>query len=265
MQMKYFLMIILWAAISVKTQAQSTEYLDDFPSPKEVLNKINHDDLLESYTMKIGALQHLAELIDRLAGKRLFREGLTKDEVNLKSEYMKTCIELRDFYHNNIQKLEGSAEKEWRKRCWNYTGSLATRVNDELLGPGVKTMFSKISMEKKNAAVARKRQDSINKVNDERAATEDAIENKKQSEKHLMQIAALLICFGGGVLLLFGAFRVKHRLQRYEFENRIDGGAVQFSSYKASLRHHRKKAISDYIMMFAILLLVAGCFVLGNL
>lgn len=33
-------------------------------------------------------------------------------------------------------------------------------------------------------------------------------------------------------------------LSRYEFENRTDGGTVQFETYEASIRHRRAKYIA---------------------
>jgi hypothetical protein len=63
----------------------------------------------------------------------------------------------------------------------------------------------------------------------------------------ILALSVLLAVFG------FGGLR---KLNRYEFENRTDGGVVQFESYDASIRHGRRKlvySLSAQVSMFGVL------------
>lgn len=55
--------------------------------------------------------------------------------------------------------------------------------------------------------------------------------------------ALLVGFFLVGLLLFVTAIIWKHRLEKYEFENRTDGGVVEFASYGSSLRHSLKRKI----------------------
>lgn len=72
-----------------------------------------------------------------------------------------------------------------------------------------------------------------------------------------------LLVLAGGVFLFYLGYRLKSRLDRYEFENRTDGGVVQFESFGASQAHARNQRGAQMIMVAGALVLFAGIVIAG--
>lgn len=67
-----------------------------------------------------------------------------------------------------------------------------------------------------------------------------------------------LITFSIGTILLVISIRGERRLRIYEFNNRTDGGVVQFPSYEASERHERKHMWLGLLAKISIWPILAG-------
>lgn len=263
--MKVFIcaMVLLLVLPRFQANGQNPPYLSDFPTVDEVIQKINGDNDFDSYTMRVGAFQHLNELIDKLSGYNLSRK-LTEDEKNLKETYRTATRQLRSDYHNNIQSLSGELEKKWIRQCFQYTSKLAPQIEENLLGPKANVKLAELRKQKQIAIKERKKADSAKTAKLEKTLADADEENEIEQRTKLMRTGIMGICFGGGVLLLLAAFRLGHKLQRYEFENRTDGGVVEFPSYEASLRHHRRKVYSKIMYGAAVILLILGVMALTN-
>ena len=61
-----------------------------------------------------------------------------------------------------------------------------------------------------------------------------------------------------GAWIMYSANKKKTDLLEYEFNNTTDGGVVQFSDYKESLRHEGRKRRADLVASVGILLTVVG-------
>lgn len=66
------------------------------------------------------------------------------------------------------------------------------------------------------------------------------------------------LCFVVGVALMTIAIRGERRLRMYEFNNRTDGGVVQFQTYEASEQHERRRVWLDLLAKISIWPILAG-------
>lgn len=63
-----------------------------------------------------------------------------------------------------------------------------------------------------------------------------------------------------GLITFLGAIFWKHRLDRYEFGNRTEGGVVQFSGYGASLFHGFQRRLSVLVGVIGAFAAAGGVF-----
>jgi hypothetical protein len=63
-----------------------------------------------------------------------------------------------------------------------------------------------------------------------------------------------------GIWMIWRAGKWTVKLDRYEFENRSEGGVVGFKTYEDSVVHQSKRTLSRYLMGCAFsLVLIAVC------
>ncbi|MCR6644241.1 MAG: hypothetical protein NVV62_06855 [Terricaulis sp.] len=60
------------------------------------------------------------------------------------------------------------------------------------------------------------------------------------------------------VLVLLAAFYWKYRLDKYEFENRTDGGVVQFRNFGAAQFHRFQRVLNGLLGIVAVLGAIAA-------
>jgi len=72
-------------------------------------------------------------------------------------------------------------------------------------------------------------------------------------------IGVLIIAIG--FVILVKGMRINQAVQRYEFENRTDGGVVKFKDFDSSREHVRMQMRAKFVQGFAIFLLVVGAFI----
>ncbi|WP_152979596.1 hypothetical protein [Stenotrophomonas daejeonensis] len=63
---------------------------------------------------------------------------------------------------------------------------------------------------------------------------------------------------GGGLLMIVKAGRMGHAISKYEFDNRTDGGVVQFESYEAAQQHKLKRQGGGCLLSAGMMLFVVG-------
>lgn len=74
-----------------------------------------------------------------------------------------------------------------------------------------------------------------------------------------MAIIAFLIWIfitAGAIWLAIKSHKIGKAALEYEFENRTEGGTVQFNSFEDSLRHDRKKRFAYYLQIVSGVLLI---------
>jgi hypothetical protein len=69
---------------------------------------------------------------------------------------------------------------------------------------------------------------------------------------------------GSGVLMLIFGGKMLARADRYEFENRTDGGVVRFESYEASNTHEAKKSLGKLLCVVGFVFLIFGIMAFVN-
>ena len=74
-------------------------------------------------------------------------------------------------------------------------------------------------------------------------------------------IGVLIIAIG--FVILVKGMRINQAVQRYEFENRTDGGTVKFKDFDSSREHVRMQMRAKFVQGFSLFLLVVGAFVLA--
>jgi hypothetical protein len=63
------------------------------------------------------------------------------------------------------------------------------------------------------------------------------------------------------VLILWKEYKIGDEYIRYQFENKTDGGVVQFRTYEDSKRHQRI-CPGDYIMIGTLMAFISGTFLI---
>lgn len=61
-----------------------------------------------------------------------------------------------------------------------------------------------------------------------------------------------------GIWTAWSATQRKKKYEAYEFENRTDGGVVQFQTYEASKKHKLNKDWCDFFIKLGVWLVVIG-------
>lgn len=92
------------------------------------------------------------------------------------------------------------------------------------------------------------------------AARASSPEGRKAAKRKvaLMIGLAALVPFVLGIVLVVRAVKLHRQLDRYEFDNRTSGGAVEFDDYEAKEAHRRKAWRKDAMAKLAGLLIAIG-------
>lgn len=61
-----------------------------------------------------------------------------------------------------------------------------------------------------------------------------------------------------GMMFVIQASKAKRDLQKYEFENRTDGGVVKFADHEASLAHGRKHFFQGWLLKIGAFMVGIG-------
>jgi len=63
-----------------------------------------------------------------------------------------------------------------------------------------------------------------------------------------------------GIAAIVKAFSMKRALDKYEFENRTDGGVIKFPDYEAKKKHDRNHGIAKLLFMVGLILICMSIF-----
>ena len=79
-----------------------------------------------------------------------------------------------------------------------------------------------------------------------------------------------MILFGGILLLLLGGYihlygnKILYKLSVYEFENRTDGGVIQFDTFEDSEKHDFSYYVAYTLMIVGVILFICGVLLVYN-
>lgn len=66
------------------------------------------------------------------------------------------------------------------------------------------------------------------------------------------------ILFLGGILALILGSNINKKLNKYEFENRTDGGVIKFRSFEDETNHKRQRGYAKILFNLGLLGIVVG-------
>ena len=65
----------------------------------------------------------------------------------------------------------------------------------------------------------------------------------------------------GGILSLILGSNINRKLNKYEFDNRTDGGVVKFQKYEDEINHKRQRGYAKILFNIGLLAIVIGIIV----
>jgi hypothetical protein len=236
-------------------EARDWKHLAGMPAPQTVLSRIGHADPVIAIVRQCQALTQLHKLFnDPLFAPRALGT-LPATGQQLRGEYQR-MIE-QDLYarFRKARNLTRDAGSAWRQACrgeapqWK-SQKLQDREWLALLASPAREMAERQNAwyEKSLPAFA--------------AAKQEARLQRTRNER-------LTVMFIGALVTLLGLFmmrrgwRIQRALDKYEFENRTEGGVVEFESHDAALRHRRRKYFANqFLFLGGSLVAILGVIVL---
>lgn len=220
-------------------QARDWSHLAGLPPPQTVVTAIGHQQPAVAAIRRCQALTKLNELFADPLFAPSALGALPENGLRLRADYGR-YIE-QDLYQQfrRASVTTGASQQLWRQACkgeapqWKAQG-----VKDQewlaLVGSSTRELIEKHNQwyERTNPVYARAKQQS----------RQDA----KNAERRNLLIAGFVITLLGALMLGHG-WRKMRALDRYEFEHRTDGGALEFDTYESSIRHRRGKYVAHQI------------------
>ena len=74
----------------------------------------------------------------------------------------------------------------------------------------------------------------------------------------IIQLLLGITCIIGGIAIVGFRYYLSYRLRKYEFENRTDGGVIQFKSFRAATGHGLSKRFVNLVSVLGALIFGLG-------
>jgi len=220
-------------------QARDWSHIAGLPQPEAVVSAISHPQPAVAAIRRCQALTKLNELFEDPLFAPSALGSLPESGRRLRADYGR-YIE-QDLYQQfrRAPGATGGSQTLWRQACkgeatqWKGQG-----VKDQewlaLVGSSTRQLIEKHNQwyERTNPAYAR--------------AKQQARQDARNAESRNLLIAGSLITLLGVLMLRHGWKRMR-ALDKYEFEHRTEGGAVEFEMYEASIRHRRGKYVAHQL------------------
>lgn len=240
----------------------------DMPSAAQVLKHFGGDpDPIQSLGRQCAALDMIERSFFRNHGlmtKAVEAHAATR---SVREDYANTFKQLGERYQAAAAPVDDAKRQRWSRMCERGgQGALTRPVKwDE-----VRAMLAPSMLAAYDASAARDKQlDADRQAAAQRAATQTEARGRveaaraerramerRETQLTLLVVGAALLTLG--VLMMVCGWRGNRRLRIYEFENRTDGGVVQFESYDASLRHARRGMVYAWAFQIGVLVMLAG-------
>jgi hypothetical protein len=237
-----FVTALLVVAPTPAALAQDAGYLGKLPTAAQVLARFGDGrDRVQTLGRQCAALSILE--------RRFFRShavmtGAVESHPatrKVRQDYGQAFAALREQYAAAVGGVDDAKQRTWNAMCENRSpGGLATPVPLEavlaLLPPDVVAGY-RAAYARSDALVAanKVRVEAAGKGALQRARQEELARARQAAEKREFRGIASAV-LAGGLIVFAVSGRAMYRIGRYQFENRTDGGVVQYRSYGAAMR-----------------------------
>jgi hypothetical protein len=273
--------VLLLAGSASAQSGRDTESLRHYPSPERV-----RADLVAS-----ADKTRPQELEGRIAGRLHLLEGMLSNTYSRNGGYPRgfeqapaKAVQLFHAYRREYSNLFSHKEKlskGQRPGCsdrsrntagqcvyWNFSeaeeaygyGLDQTRAVLELYFP---RQYHERLLDRSPYAM-RPRIEADKEAQQARIAAEETAASNERTARlvrgggGLVFLLFSLAIAGGGLLMIVKAGRMGHAISKYEFDNRTDGGVVQFESYEAAQQHKLKRQGGGCLLSAGMMLLAVG-------
>lgn len=273
--------LLLLAGIASAQSVRDADYLRHYPSPERVRADIvadAGDARPEEIDGRVaGRLLMLAETLEETFGGKYGKTSF--DNVAPAEAKRLHALYMREFSNANNQGMpplqagcKGTLDEQKRMGTCARVNFMAAmgdyRFGEDAAGETARRYFpedyrgrfvglSPGAELRESVARNKAEQDAAQ----ERAAAEASAQRKDKLVGTIGGLVFLLLSLGiafAGLRLLLKAGRMGHDIGKYEFENRTDGGVVQFESYEDAKRHKLRREGSGCLGSTGLALLVVG-------
>lgn len=273
--------LLLLAGMASAQSVRDADHLRHYPSPERVRADIiadAGDARPEEIDGRVaGRLQMLAETLEETFGGKYgntsFENVAPAEAKRLHALYMR---QFENVYNSGMPPLQaeckGTLDEQARMGTCARVNFMAAvsdyRLGDDATDEAARRYFPADYRERfvSLSPGARLRESEARNK-----AEQDAAQQRASAVASAQRTDMLVGTIGGLVFLLFSlgiafvglrlllkAGRMGHAVGEYEFENRTDGGVVQFESYEDAKRHRLKREGSGCLGAAGLLLLMAG-------
>jgi hypothetical protein len=260
--------VILGLSASRPALAQDPGYLGNLPTAAQVFARFaGGADPLQTLGRQCAALTMLERRFFRSSAIMTREVEAHPATRRVQQDYADGFAQLNARHAALVGPLDDQKRRTWTAMCENRsTGGLAQPLSTDevsaVLPASVRAGYE-AAMARSDALVAqmRAREEAARQQAAQRAEADARAAARLAAENRQFRWIGLAVLAVGG--LVFGwSLRAGYRLGKYEFENRTDGGVVQFTSYGAAIRHSLKGQVLGVVVLVSALTAVAGAVML---
>lgn len=239
-----FLTVVLVLLLPTSALAGEEPWVDAYPSVDEVFAVIGGSDQMETLARQSAAFYILNDMLRQHIPINLELPPRTRAKWN---EYRATYFDL-------MSKAQAAYSGEAWTEYFNMRSGLQYDKKFQKRVVNALVPSEAASLETKWASMG------LVDVAEYFAAREAKLQGRPvdrlRGTKNTLHLSIASV-FLGFIISGFGG-RLLYRFREYEFENRLQGGAVGFASYEDSLKHERGMHFAEVIWKFGGLLVVLG-------
>lgn len=255
---------LLSLTVTPAAQAQDPGYLGNLPTAAQVLARFGDgSDPVQALGRQCAALSILE--------RRFFRSNAIMTRAveahpatrRVRQDYGQAFTALNERYAAAVGGIDDRKQRTWSAMCDNRSsGGLDRPVSIDaviaLVPADVKAGYDAAYARSDGLVAAnRAREEAAREAARERAAADEQAEALQAAENREFRWIGLAV-LAVGVIVLTTAGRTMYRIGKYQFENRTDGGVVQYKSYGAAIRQNLVGQLSGVGLLVGALTTVAG-------
>src|SRR5665213_3627670 len=219
--LKKIVLLILFFFIVASVYSQDTSYLAGFPSAEKantlLKSEFSSRDTIRNCAKRISALGLFSDFITIMGYER----SLTPREVALRQDYEDLVSKVKNDFSNSLP--TNDLRNSFQQSCTQWDGS---KVVEDIVLNYVVSPDTKIKLVK-----------MMNYIEDEPT---------RKKNTHKMYVMGFFLF---GIVSIVCAFMIKYNINKYEFNNRTDGGVIMFRDHGASVWHNMKRGIAQVLYM----------------
>lgn len=255
---------LLCLAATPAALAQDPGYLGALPTAAQVLDRFGDGpDRLQALGRQCAALNILERRFFRSSAIMTRAVEANPATRRIRQDYGQAFTLLREQYAAAVGGIDDHKQRAWSAMCDNRSpGGLERPVQlDEVLAlvpASVKAGYqAAYARSDSRVAANRASEAAAQAAARERAARDELARARLAEEKRESRWIALAV-LAVGLIVSVGAARTMFRIGKYQFENRTDGGVVQYKSYGAAVRQSLAGQLSAFGLLIGALTTVGG-------